>query len=54
MTTLQVTRLGVVVEIRETGQDTGGELVEFDVIGRARGLIAQPPTCTRNRPRPTR
>ena len=42
MTTLQVTRLGVVVEIRKTGEDTGGELVEFDVIGRARGLIAQP------------
>ena len=41
MTTLQVTRLGVVVEIRKTGEDTGGELVEFDVIGRARGLIAQ-------------
>ena len=42
MTTLQVTRLGVVVEIRKTGEDTGGELVEFDVIGRARGIIAQP------------
>ena len=42
MTTLQVTRLGVVVEIRKTGEDTGGELVEFDVIGRARGFIAQP------------
>ena len=42
MTTLQVTRLGVVVEIRKTGEDTGGELIEFDVIGRARGLIAQP------------
>jgi mannose-6-phosphate isomerase-like protein (cupin superfamily)/uncharacterized protein YndB with AHSA1/START domain len=47
MTTLQVTRLGVVVEIRKTGEDTGGELVEFDVIGRARGLIAQPHVHTR-------
>ena len=35
MTTLQMTRLGVVVEIRKTGEHTGGELVEFDVIGRA-------------------
>jgi uncharacterized protein YndB with AHSA1/START domain len=35
MTTLQVTRLGVVVEIRKTGEETGGELLEFDVIGRA-------------------
>ena len=53
MTTLQVTRLGVVVEIRKTGEDTGGELVEFDVIGRARGIIAQP-HYTPARPRPTR
>jgi uncharacterized protein YndB with AHSA1/START domain/mannose-6-phosphate isomerase-like protein (cupin superfamily) len=42
MTTLRIPKLGVVVEIRKSGADTGGELVEFDVIGRARGIIAQP------------
>ena len=41
MTTLQVTRLGVVVEIRKTGEDAGGELVESTSSG-ARGVIAQP------------
>jgi len=41
MTTLQMTRLGVVVEIRKTGEETGGELVEFDVIGRTRGFLTQ-------------
>ena len=41
MTTLQMTRLGVVVEIRKTGEETDGELVEFDVIGRAQGFLTQ-------------
>jgi uncharacterized protein YndB with AHSA1/START domain/quercetin dioxygenase-like cupin family protein len=41
MTTLQMTRLGVTVEIRETAEDTGGELLEFDVVGRARGFLTQ-------------
>jgi uncharacterized protein YndB with AHSA1/START domain/quercetin dioxygenase-like cupin family protein len=35
---LDVPPLGVSVEIRKTG----GDLLEFDVVGRARGLIAQP------------
>jgi uncharacterized protein YndB with AHSA1/START domain/mannose-6-phosphate isomerase-like protein (cupin superfamily) len=39
---LDVRALGVRVEIRRTAGDTGGELFEFDVVGRARGLIAQP------------
>jgi uncharacterized protein YndB with AHSA1/START domain/quercetin dioxygenase-like cupin family protein len=39
---LRVDALGVEVHIRRTGEETGGELVEFDVIGRARGFIAQP------------
>src|ERR671915_304912 len=33
---------GVRLEIRRTAADTGGELVEFDVVGRARGFITQP------------
>ena len=37
MTTLQMTRLGVVVEIREHTD----ELIEFDVIGRTARLPAQ-------------
>jgi uncharacterized protein YndB with AHSA1/START domain/quercetin dioxygenase-like cupin family protein len=41
MTTLQMTRLGVTVEIRKTAEDTGGELLEFDVVGRARGFLTQ-------------
>jgi uncharacterized protein YndB with AHSA1/START domain len=36
MTTLQITGLGVVVEIREHTE----ELIEFDVIGRNRGILA--------------
>jgi quercetin dioxygenase-like cupin family protein/uncharacterized protein YndB with AHSA1/START domain len=39
---LDVGALGVRVEIRRTGEETGGELFEFDVVGRARGLITQP------------
>ena len=38
---LDAAKLGVRVEIRETAASTGGEYVEFDVVGRARGLIAQ-------------
>jgi uncharacterized protein YndB with AHSA1/START domain/mannose-6-phosphate isomerase-like protein (cupin superfamily) len=33
--------LGVQVALVQTADDTGGELVEFDVIGRARGFITQ-------------
>jgi uncharacterized protein YndB with AHSA1/START domain/mannose-6-phosphate isomerase-like protein (cupin superfamily) len=39
---LDAEKLGVKVEIRATAASTGGEYVEFDVVGRARGLIAQP------------
>jgi mannose-6-phosphate isomerase-like protein (cupin superfamily)/uncharacterized protein YndB with AHSA1/START domain len=38
---LEMPTLGVRVEMRRTAADTGGELVEFDVVGRARGFLAQ-------------
>ncbi len=38
---LEMDALGVRVELRRTGGETGGELLEFDVVGRARGLLAQ-------------
>jgi quercetin dioxygenase-like cupin family protein/uncharacterized protein YndB with AHSA1/START domain len=38
--TLDLSALGVRVELLRTPEDTGGELLEFDVVGRARGLIA--------------
>jgi uncharacterized protein YndB with AHSA1/START domain/quercetin dioxygenase-like cupin family protein len=41
MTTLEIAKLGVRIEIRKTAQDTAGELFEFDVVGRARGLLTQ-------------
>jgi uncharacterized protein YndB with AHSA1/START domain len=37
---LDLTPLGVRVELLRTADDTGGELLEFDVIGRARGMLA--------------
>jgi quercetin dioxygenase-like cupin family protein/uncharacterized protein YndB with AHSA1/START domain len=37
---LDLTALGVRVELLRTAEDTGGELTEFDVVGRARGIIA--------------
>jgi uncharacterized protein YndB with AHSA1/START domain/quercetin dioxygenase-like cupin family protein len=40
MKILEMPALGVRVEFRRTAAETGGELVEFDVIGRARGLLA--------------
>jgi mannose-6-phosphate isomerase-like protein (cupin superfamily)/uncharacterized protein YndB with AHSA1/START domain len=40
-TVLDIAALGVRVEIRTTAEQTSGELVEFDVVGRARGFIAQ-------------
>lgn len=39
---LEAEKLGVRIEIRATSASTGGEYVEFDVVGRARGIIAQP------------
>jgi uncharacterized protein YndB with AHSA1/START domain len=38
---LDVAALGVALEIRRTSEETGGELVEFDVVGRARGFLTQ-------------
>ncbi|HEV2873573.1 MAG TPA: cupin domain-containing protein [Thermoleophilaceae bacterium] len=39
---LDVPGLGVSIEFRRTTEDTGGELVEFDVVGRPKGLITVP------------
>jgi quercetin dioxygenase-like cupin family protein len=36
---LKMPELGIRIEIRRRARDTGGELVEFDVIGRPRGLL---------------
>jgi uncharacterized protein YndB with AHSA1/START domain/quercetin dioxygenase-like cupin family protein len=38
---LQMPELGVRLEIRRSAAETGGELVEFDVIGCSRGLLSQ-------------
>src|SRR3954453_4938627 len=37
---LHMPGLGVRVELRQTAADTAGELIEFDVVGRARGFLA--------------
>jgi uncharacterized protein YndB with AHSA1/START domain/mannose-6-phosphate isomerase-like protein (cupin superfamily) len=37
---LDLSPLGVRVELLRTADDTGGDLLEFDVVGRARGIIA--------------
>jgi mannose-6-phosphate isomerase-like protein (cupin superfamily)/uncharacterized protein YndB with AHSA1/START domain len=37
---LRVPEMGVTVQVRRTGADTGGELEEFEVTGRPRGLLA--------------
>ena len=41
MTTLENAKLGVRVEIRKTAEETDGALLEFDVVGRARGFLTQ-------------
>jgi uncharacterized protein YndB with AHSA1/START domain/mannose-6-phosphate isomerase-like protein (cupin superfamily) len=38
---LDVAELGITIEVRETAASTGGALVEFDVVGRPRGFLAQ-------------
>jgi quercetin dioxygenase-like cupin family protein/uncharacterized protein YndB with AHSA1/START domain len=38
---LEMPTLGIRTETRLTGEQTGGELYEFDVLGHARGLITQ-------------
>jgi quercetin dioxygenase-like cupin family protein/uncharacterized protein YndB with AHSA1/START domain len=44
---LDMSPLGVRVEIRRTAAETGGELLEFDVVGNVRGFLAQPHVHTR-------
>jgi quercetin dioxygenase-like cupin family protein/uncharacterized protein YndB with AHSA1/START domain len=39
---LEAPSLGVRIEFRVTAAESGGELTEFDVVGRPRGFIAQP------------
>jgi uncharacterized protein YndB with AHSA1/START domain/mannose-6-phosphate isomerase-like protein (cupin superfamily) len=39
---LDLTQLGCRVQLLRTGEETDGELVEFDVLGRPRGLLVQP------------
>ena len=39
---LDAPRLGLRFEIRRTAADTGGEMTEFDAVGRPRGFVAQP------------
>jgi quercetin dioxygenase-like cupin family protein/uncharacterized protein YndB with AHSA1/START domain len=38
---LDAPSLGVQIEFRRTTEETGGELVEFDVVGRPRGFLTQ-------------
>src|SRR2546430_9928644 len=38
---LDMEQLGVRVEILRTGAETGGELMEMDVVGRPRGFLGQ-------------
>ncbi len=39
---LDIPALGVSIEFRRTTEDTGGELVEFDLVGRPKGFITVP------------
>ena len=39
---LEAPSFGVRIEFRRTSAETGGELLEFDVVGSPRGMIAQP------------
>jgi mannose-6-phosphate isomerase-like protein (cupin superfamily) len=50
-TVLDIRALGVRVEVRRTGTETDGELVEFDVVGCARGFITQAHVHARQRER---
>ena len=38
---MEAPSLGVSIEFRRTTEETGGELLEFDVVGRPRGFITQ-------------
>ena len=50
---LDVPHLGVQIEMRRTAAETAGELLEFDVVGRARGFLSRS-TCTSPRPSASR
>lgn len=39
---LEIPSLGVSIEFRRTTGETGGELVEFDLVGRPKGFITTP------------
>jgi hypothetical protein len=39
---LDIPTLGVRIEFRRTAEETGGELVELDLVGRPRGFITAP------------
>ena len=39
---LDMPQLGCRVALIRTGEETDGELIEFDVLGRPRGLLVQP------------
>ena len=39
---LDLPSLGIRLEFRSTAAETGGELIEFDVVGRPKGIIALP------------
>jgi quercetin dioxygenase-like cupin family protein/uncharacterized protein YndB with AHSA1/START domain len=41
MAVLEMEPVGLKVEVLRTGEDTGGELLEFEVSGRSRGFLAQ-------------
>jgi uncharacterized protein YndB with AHSA1/START domain/mannose-6-phosphate isomerase-like protein (cupin superfamily) len=48
---LEIPDLGIRIELRRTGEDTAGELLEIDVIGRPRGFITQEHVHTAQRER---
>src|SRR5215217_4027899 len=39
---LEAPSLGLQIEFRRTTAETGGELVEFDLIGRPKGILTKP------------
>jgi quercetin dioxygenase-like cupin family protein len=39
---LDIPTLGIQVEFRRTAEDSGGELVEFDLVGRPKGFVTVP------------
>jgi hypothetical protein len=41
-TVLDTSALGFTLEVIATGETTGGAYFEFDAVGKARGVVAQP------------